>query len=402
MRISTTYLGQAFLNSLEQQQTALAMTQQQISSGLKFSQASQDPAAASQSLGLRAILDQLGQFATNASLAQSRLSIEDTTLASVTNLLQSVRGLALQGANATQTADSRAAIATNIQQQLAGLLALANTQDGNGQFIFAGTATGTTPFGQAGGTFSYAGNQAQRSIQIGSSRQIADGDSGAQVFQQIRNGNGTFVVTAAVANQGAAIVGANSVTDATAWAAGHPPYTLTFTSPTTYTVTDSGTPPTTSAPAAYADGQTISFGGAQLQVSGTPAAGDQFTIAPSANQDMFTTLQNLVAALTAPQTGNAGQAQLANGVNRAIEAIDQSLTTVSNVQSAVGARLNAITTQGSSNADVTLQLKSSLSTLRDTDYAAAITTLNQQMTGLQAAQASYVKLQNLSLFNYIQ
>jgi flagellar hook-associated protein 3 FlgL len=402
MRISTSYLSQAFINSLEQQQTSLAGTQQQISTGLRFTQASQDPAAASQSLGIQATLDQLTQYATNANLAQSRLSIEGSTLSSVTNLLQSVRTLAVQAANATQTPETRAAIATNIQQQLSGLLSLANTQDGSGQYLFAGTATTTTPFGPSGGTFSYAGNQTQRSVQIGSNRQVADGDSGALVFQQIRNGNGTFVVTANGANAGSAIVGSNTVADPSAWAAGQPPYTLTFTSPTTYTITDSAVPPNTSAAAAYTDGQTIAFNGAQLQISGTPAAGDTFTIAPSANQDMFATLQNLVAALNGPQAGSAGQARLVNSVNRAIEAIDQSLTNVSNVQSSVGARLNAISTQGSSNSDVTLQLKSALSTLRDTDYAAAITTLNQQLTGLQAAQATYVKLQNLSLFNYIQ
>lgn len=402
MRISTSYLSQAFINSLQQQQTSLAGTQQQISTGLRFTQASQDPAAASQSLGIQATLYQLTQYATNANLAQSRLSIEDSTLSSVTNLLQSVRTLAVQAANATQTPETRAAIATNIQQQLSGLLALANTQDGSGQYLFAGTATTTTPFGPSGGTFSYAGNQTQRSIQIGSNRQVADGDSGALVFQQIRNGNGTFVVTANSANAGSAIVGTNTVVDPSAWAAGQPPYTLTFTSPTTYTITDAAVPPNTTAAAAYTDGQTIAFNGAQLQISGTPAAGDTFTIAPSANQDMFATLQNLVAALNGPQAGNAGQARLVNSVNRAIEAIDQSLTNVSNVQSSVGARLNAISTQGSSNSDVTLQLKSALSTLRDTDYAAAITTLNQQLTGLQAAQATYVKLQNLSLFNYIQ
>ena len=141
MRISSSYLGQAFVNSLEQQQSALATTQQQISTGLKFSQASQDPSAASQSLGIQATLDQLGQYATNSNLAQSRLSIEDSALSSVTNLLQSVRSLALQGANATQTPESRASIAINVQNQLAALLQLANTQDGSGQYVFAGSAT---------------------------------------------------------------------------------------------------------------------------------------------------------------------------------------------------------------------------------------------------------------------
>ena len=102
---------------------------------------------------------------------------------------------------------------------------------------------------------------------------------------------------------------------------------------------------------------------------------------------------------TGPQSGSA---QLQDGINRAIEAIGQSLSNVSNVQSNVGARLNAITTQGTRSSEVTRQLNSALSTRRDTDYASAITKPNQQLTGLQAAQAGYVKLQNRSPFNYIQ
>lgn len=402
MRISSNYLSQNFISTLDQQQTALAATQQQISTGLKFTQASQDPAAATQSLDIQSTVGQLTQYTTNSNLAQSRLSIEDSSLSSVTNLLQSVRNLAVEAANATQTPETRASIATNVQQQIQGLLSLANTQDGTGQYIFAGTATGTSPFAQSGNTFTYAGNQTQRLVQIGPNRQIADGDTGTAVFQAVRTGNGNFVVTAGAANQGSAIIGSNSVSDPTAWAAGSPPYTLTFTSPTTYTITNSAVPPTTTAPATYNDGQTITFNGAQLQVSGTPATGDTFTVAPSTNQDIFTSLQNLVAALNGPQTGSTAQAQLQNSVNRAIESIDQGLTNVSNIQSGVGARLNAITSQNSSNSEVSLQLNSTLSTLRDTDYASAITTLNQQMTGLQAAEASFTKLQGLSLFNYIQ
>jgi flagellar hook-associated protein 3 FlgL len=402
MRISSSYIAQAFVAALGQQQTALANTQQQIATGLRFSQPSQDPAAASQVLDIQATVDQISQYSTNSNLAQSRLSIEDSTLSTLTGLLQRVRNLSVQAANATQTPETRASIATEIQQQLAGLVQIANAQDGSGQYLFAGTASGTTPFSQSGGTFSYAGNQTQRSVQIGANRQIPDGDTGSRIFQQIRNGNGTFAVSTGAGNQGSAIVGANSVANPAAWAAGSPPYTLTFTSATTYTITDSALPAPTVTNGTYTDGQTISFNGAQLQVSGTPAPGDSFSVAPSANQDMFTTLQNLVTALNSSQSGATGQAKLGNSVNRAIESIDQSLSNVSNVRSDVGSRLAALDTQSSSNTDVTLQLKSTISNLRDLDYAAAVTQLNQQLTGLQAAQASYVKLQNLSLFNYIQ
>ena len=398
MRISSNYVAQLFIDSQNQQESNLAVLQQQITTGLKFSQPSQDPVAASQVLSLQATLDQTAQYTTNANLAQSRLSIEDTTLGSVTNTLQSIRSLALQAANATQTTETRATIATQISQQLKNLMQLANTQDGSGQYIFSGAATSTVPFSQTGAGVIYNGTQSQRLVQIGSNQTVADSDSGAAVFQQIRDGNGTFVASAASTNTGSAILGANSVTNPSGWAAGSPPYTITFSTPAAYTVTDSTG--ATVQTGAYTDGQALAFNGAQMQLDGTPAAGDTFSVAASSNQDMFTTLQNLVTALTTSSA--AGQPAAVNGINRAVEAIDQSLTNVSTVRSQVGSRLTAIDSQTTSSSSLTLALKSTMSNLRDLDYASAITKLNQQITGLQAAQASYVKMQHLTLFNYIQ
>ncbi len=397
MRISSNYIAQLFIDSQNQQETSLALLQQQITTGLKFSEPAQDPVGASQVLSLQATLEQTAQYATNANLAQSRLSIEDSTLGSVTNTLQSIRSLALEAANATQTTETRATIATQINQQLQSLMQLANTQDGSGQYLFSGGATSTVPFSQTSAGVAYNGTQSQRFVQIGSNRTVADSDSGAAVFQQIRNGNGTFVASAASTNTGSAVLGTNSVTNPASWAAGSPPYTITFSTPAAYTVTDS-TGATVQA-GAYTDGQTLAFNGAQLELDGTPAAGDTFSVAPSSNQDMFTTLRNLVTALTTSSA--AGQPAAVNGINRAVEAIDQSLTNVSTVRSQVGARLSAIDSQTTTSSALTLQLKSTMSNLRDLDYASAITKLNQQITGLQAAQASYVKTQHLTLFNYI-
>jgi flagellar hook-associated protein 3 FlgL len=409
MRISSAYLAQLFVASQNQQEAALATTQQQISSGLQFSEPAQNPTAASQVLGLNSTLSQTTQYGANAGLAQSRLNIESTTLTSVINTLQSVRTLALSANTATATASTRASIAQQIQADSASLLQLANTQDGTGQYIFGGTATGTVPFAQAaGGAVTYNGTQNQRLIQIGPDAQVADGDSGARVFQQIPTGNGTFAVSAAAGNAGSGVIGATSVTNAAAWSAGHPPYTIGFanalpaTTPPTlqYTVTDS-TGATVVPATTYTDGQSITINGAQLSMSGTPAASDTFTVAASTSQDVFTTLQNLVTALTS-NTGAAGQTPIANSINQAVASLDQAQTNVSNVQTAVGTRLQSIDAQTSTNSAYTLQVQSDVSNLQDLNYASAITTLNQQMTALQAAQESFAKIQGLSLFNYIQ
>lgn len=67
----------------------------------------------------------------------------------------------------------------------------------------------------------------------------------------------------------------------------------------------------------------------------------------------------------------------------------------------VGSRLNAITSQSTVNSNTKLELTKSLSAVQDTDYAAAITTLSEQQTSLQAAEQSFASLKKLSIFNFL-
>src|SRR5690606_37354095 len=98
------------------------------------------------------------------------------------------------------------------------------------------------------------------------------------VFMNIRAGNGVFQVTPG-GNSGAGIVGASSVTDPTLYDGDT--YTVTFTSPTTYDVTDGGGNPVVTG-ATFAPGQTIAFAGIEFALEGSPEAADTFVVAPSA------------------------------------------------------------------------------------------------------------------------
>ena len=83
------------------------------------------------------------------------------------------------------------------------------------------------------------------------------------------------------------------------------------------------------------------------RLSGQPAAGDSFDVAPSGNQSLFTTVQNLVTALQAGADSASSKAQLNNSIAGAINNIDQALSQTPTVQANVGGRLNTITTQQS-------------------------------------------------------
>jgi len=139
----------------------------------------------------------------------------------------------------------------------------------------------------------------------------------------------------------------------------------------------------------------------QVTLSGQPAAGDSFTLAPSANQSMFTTVQNLVSALQAGITSGSSSTALNNSINSAINNLDQALDTSSNVRATIGGRINAITTQQAVATSQQTQLQQSISNLQGLDYAGAITTLTQQQTTLSAALQAYTLTQGLSLFKFL-
>jgi flagellar hook-associated protein 3 FlgL len=397
MRITNSFIQTQFLAAVSQLQSNLAQTQNQVALGKSFTTPSQNPIAAGNVNSYNVALAQSQQFDRNANIAQNRLGLEDNALSQYQSALQSIRDLALQANNSTQTDQNRSAIAAQVQQIRDTLLSIANSQDGNGEYLFSGFSSKTQPFNLTATGATYAGDQGQRQIQIAAGRTIADGDNGSVVFAQLKTGNGVFQATAGAANTGTGALGATTVADATAYDGGT--YAINFTAPNTYEVRDSSNALVTSG--TYVSGQTIAFKGLQITLTGQPAANDTFSVARSANQDIFTTVQNLLNTLRSGTATPAAGAALNNSIGDAINNIDQALQQSSDVRASVGARLNAIDAQSSLGGNQQLQLKTLISNLQDLDYATALTTLNQQLTSLSAAQQSYTLTQGLSLFKYL-
>ena len=397
MRVTETLNQIQFLASIGTLQSNLSQTQNQISSNQSFSTAAQNPTAAGAVNNYNQALAQSQQYDTNSNSAQTRLSTEDNALSQVQTQLQSLRDLALEANNSSLSTQDRAAIATQATQIQASLVALANTQDGNGEYLFGGFSTQTQPFSLTATGATYNGDQGQRQVQIAAGLTIADSDNGDSVFNQIKNGNGTFVATAGTANTGTGILGATTVANASAYDGGT--YSINFTAPGTYEVRDSANALVTSG--SYTDGTTIAFRGVQVTLNGQPATGDTFQVAPSSNQSLFTTVQNLVSALQSSGDTSADTAKLNNLVGNSINDLDQALNQSSNIRASVGARLNSITTQQSVAGSQQTQLQSSISSLQGLDYASALTTLTTQNTVLTAALQAYTVTQGLSLFKFL-
>ena len=132
-----------------------------------------------------------------------------------------------------------------------------------------------------------------------------------------------------------------------------------------------------------------------------PADGDSVAVSSSVRDDMFSSLQKIVSALENAGSSSAETAQVNNAMARGLDNIDQALGNVSRVRTDVGVRLNNIENQLELNDSFNLSLKETLSEVQDLDYAEAISRFNLELTALQAAQQAYVKMQGLTLFNYL-
>lgn len=396
MRISTSWMQQSSVNNMLDRQGDIADTQNQLNTGKRINQPSDDPVGAARALELSHMTADSAQYQRNITAANARLGIEDQTLSSSADVLNRVRTLVLQGSTGSQSDQTRSDIATELTQLRQQLLGLANSKDGQGDYLFAGSQTGTEPFSWQNGTASYQGDDGQRMVAAGPGMQVATGDSGSAVFMRVPTGNGSFTVQAAGSNTGTALAGSSSVTDRTAWDGGS--YTIAFTAANAYTVRDASGATVGGGSYNATTGGSIAFRGVQVAVTGTPAAGDNFAIAPSGQQDIFTTMTNIIGALRTPGGGTGMQ----NTLNSQFTNLDQSIDTITRARAGIGARMNALDQQSSLNSDLSLQYKTALSDVQDLDYYDAISRLSLQSTTLQSAQMTFSKVQQSSLFSYLR
>ncbi len=399
MSISTLSFQTTATDQMTALEQALSKTQSQLSTGITLQSAADNPVGMTQVNQLNTELSASTQYVANGNLAGSNLKLEAQALTGATNILQSASGLLVQANNGALSAAQRQDIATQLQQQLQQLVAAANSQGSQGTYLFAGVASGTQPFVQNGASVSYAGANEVSQVQISPDQSISTSDTGSAVFMNLPAGNGTFTASAASANTGSASVGSTAVTNASAWTPGT--YTISFTSPTQYQVTNSASGATVASGSYSASSGgtfSIAFNGVQLSFNGTPATGDQFTVAAAGTASVFSTLSGAISALNST---SLTAAQRTTQLNTLSDQLTGAMNSLNQVQASVGARINAVSTAQSSAQTQQTNYQTSISQLSDTNYAAATTQLSTEELALQAAQASYASMESLTLFKYV-
>lgn len=183
MRISTQMMYQQNMRGITNSQAEWMKYGEQMSTGKRVINPSDDPIAASQAVVLSQAQAENSQFALARTFATQKVSLEENVLSQVTTAIQNAQEKIVSAGNGTLSDDDRASLATDLQGIRDQLMNLANSTDGNGRYIFAGYKTETAPFDQADGT--YSGGKDSITQQVDASRSMIIGHTGDKIFDTI-------------------------------------------------------------------------------------------------------------------------------------------------------------------------------------------------------------------------
>ena len=190
MRISTIQQFNSGVRGIQDNYSNATRTQEQISSGKRILTPADDPVATVRLLQLSQEANRLEQYSTNMTAANNSLTQEEAILNSVNNVLQRVREIAIEAGDGSKSDADRQALATELEQREEELYNLFNSQNARGEYLFGGYQSSQQPFVKnPDGTYSYQGDEGQRSIQIAGSKYVAINDNGKDLFVSVANVN---------------------------------------------------------------------------------------------------------------------------------------------------------------------------------------------------------------------
>jgi len=413
MRISSVTMFEQSVSSMNRQQSDFLKVSQQIASGRRVVNPSDDPQAASRAVGVDQARAVTQQHADSRVSARNSLAQTESVLNSVSDAVTSAKTLMIQASSDTLSDADRQSVASELRGVYETLIGQANATDGNGRHLFGGYQDSTEPFikkdtdndGKA--EVHYVGDSNNREQRIDASRLMKVSDNGQAIFQSVPSGAG-HVATADTGNAGSVTFKGPQIVNQEG-VKPNESYSIAFeedgSGDMSYTVTDSGNNPVASGDYEY-DGEKpvrVEFEGLSLELEGEPVDGDTIAVKPAdqGNTDLFATLENALSVLENPAENANDKAALRNTLSTSMRELDNSLDNVLTTRASVGARLNELDVVDSVGGNRMINYEQTLSDLVDLDYAEAIGEYSLRQVGLQASQQAFADMKGMSLFQYL-
>ena len=191
MKVSTSMFFDNASKQLGSIQSSLAKTQTQLSTGKQINKPSDAPDKSSLITRLQSEMTRQASYQSNLNAVNVRLQAEDTALRNTSNVMYRFKELAVQAANDTLSTADRNTLSFEMIQLREQILSMANSQDSNGNYLFAGSRVAQQPFGEdAKGRVVYQGDQSRMLVPVGDNRQMNLNIPGSDVFVRLVRDDG--------------------------------------------------------------------------------------------------------------------------------------------------------------------------------------------------------------------
>ncbi len=407
MRVTTNLIFDKNFRAINDSQGKLSDIQTQLASGKRLLRPSDDPVGASQVIRLTEELDKITQYNRNNDLVTNALELQETSLRSITDVVNRARALTVRSGNGILSHADKQAIGAEIEQLRNQVIDHMNTQNASGDYIFSGYQSHTQAFefnpSATDNHIKFVGDDGTNTVQLSDSVKVQSTTSGKTLFEDVQarlnfsidNTNGVTLSDYTIKNQGTFDSFHQASFDPSTPANNQLRFELVAANQ--IQVTNVGTGAVLEN-LPFEPGEMLTFKGIEFAVQGN--VGDSFDISLNRPEktNLAETLHNMFVALNDP---NLGQQELSSMLDDTLVGIDNGLNKMARENSSIGARLNLTESVKGSQLDAEIANEKARSSIQDVDYAKASSDFAKQETALEAAFASFPRVANLSLFNYI-
>ena len=402
MKISNSYLFDQATRNIQTAQSDVSKSREQIASGKSLVRPSDDTSKLRSIEILKSQQHKVESYKNSMNYLTDRFQLEESVLQSASDILIRLKDLAIQAANDSMSSSDRDIVSTEVNSLKDELLSIANTRDVEGNFIFSGSKTGSQPFKVNGttGEVSYEGDNRRLFTSVSDSRMLQSNTDGTQVFLPVSRTTTEFTMSGVESAGAYNFRIGDSVLE---FKVEEPLSDAKIKASIEESLLTSSIDGKVSVVVANGKAavQLTLTGQAGIALSGIEVTQDDADSTPlnvsvSSTNVVGVDFFKMVSDFSTALSGNTR-----SNIDRAISELSSAQEKIAGSLGEIGSKLNTLERQKDINADLGLRVDQMLSSEEDLDYAKAVTQFNAELVRLEATQASFAKVAQLSLFQFI-
>ena len=402
-RVATDSMYRNSVYYMQRRNLELEKVNEQYNTGKKYQSAADSPSNFASTMRLEHDIAMYEQYTTNSGYALDNLTLEETSLSTINEVLDRANVLLQSGVNGSYSGTELNSISQELKEIQKQIYDLINTKTATGESIFSGGLSDIDAYIRLDkGTYECQADCSQRFVQASSSAKIAVSDSAKNFFEHVETARSVDVTGGLTFSYSdyqsfESFYNRNYLTDTNSAAE---------ITKNTYTVTQSGTEYIVKDSAgaevarSAAGAKNLNFNGLNLNLENVSGSAT-FTLATAENDNVLNTIGKAIAAIDNYNNGAITRSDADNILSQTQVSIRNTQLSVNTTMTSIGARQNTLDNIINANCEISDVKKEAKATISEVDLYEVTTDLTKTQTYLQMAMTSFNYVTGTSLFDYI-